>query len=74
MKVFSHWLPFSQCELLALLEAARLSLKDDRTADALDLSDEYLQELAKVAEGVRQRLALRAREGQRVRAYLEERR
>ena len=47
MKVFSHWLPFSQCELLALLEAARLSLKDDRTADALDLSDEYLQELAK---------------------------
>lgn len=46
MRAFSHWLPFSQCELLELLEAARIALKDDKTAEELDLSDEYLKELA----------------------------
>lgn len=46
MNIIGHWLPFSRVELLELLEAARLALKDDRTAEELDLSDEYLNELA----------------------------
>jgi len=46
MKITGHWLPFSKCELLELLEAARLALRDDKTAEELDLSDEYLKELA----------------------------